>query len=146
MRTDALSREDWLVGGLALLLAIDLLFLPWFSFSVGIYSASTTATGSFDGWAAILAVLASLAVVADLLIERLSPQTTIPNLGGSRATTRFRLSVIAAAFVALKFVLHIHFSYFSFGFYAAVVICVALVLVTYRLSQEKEILPASSQP
>ena len=77
MRTDALSREDWLVGGLALLLAIDLLFLPWFSYSVGIYSASTTRHWLvLTAGPAILAVLASLAVVGDLLVERLSPQTT----------------------------------------------------------------------
>lgn len=144
MRFDALSRNDWIVGGLALLLAIDLLFLPWFSFSVGAFSASTTATGSFDGWTAILAMLAALAVVADVLVERLSPQTTLPNLGGSRTATRFRLSVIAAAFVALKFVLHIHFSYFAFGFYAAVVLCVALVYATLRLSQDREILATTT--
>lgn len=140
MRLDALSRNDWIVGGLALLLAIDLLFLPWFSFSFGPISVTTTATGSLDGWTAILAMLASVALLADLLIERLSPQTTLPNLGGSRTATRFRLAVIAAAFVALKFILHIHFSYFAFGFYAAVVIAAALVYATMRLSQDREIL------
>jgi len=144
MRFDALSRNDWIVGGLALLLAIDLLFLPWFSFSFGPISVTTTATGSLDGWTAILAVLVLLALLADVLIERLSPQTTLPNLGGSRTATRFRLAVIAAAFVALKFLLHIHFSDFGFGFYAAVVICAALVYATMRLSQDHDILPAAT--
>lgn len=140
MRLDALSKNDWIVGGLALLLAIDLLFLPWFSFSIGPDDFTTTATGSFDGWTAILAMLASLALLADVLIERLSPQTTLPNLGGSRTTTRLRLAAIAAALVALKFLLHIHFSYFGFGFYLAVALCVALVYCTLRLSQDREIL------
>jgi hypothetical protein len=144
MRFDALSRNDWIVGGLALLLVIDLLFLPWFSFSFGTVSVTTTATGSFDGWTAVLAMLASLAVLADVLIERLSPETTLPNFGGSRTATRYRLSVIAVAFVALKFVLHIHFSYFSIGFYAAVVICAALVFSTMRLSQDREILATTT--
>lgn len=140
MRLDALSKNDWIVGGLALLLAIDLLFLPWFSFPIGPYTITTTATGSFDGWTAILAMLASVALLADVLVERLSPQTALPNLGGSRTATRFRLAVIAVAFVALKFLLHIHFSYFGFGFYAAVALCVALVYSTMRLSQDREIL------
>jgi hypothetical protein len=144
MRSDALSRNDWIVGGLALLLVIDLLFLPWFSFSFGSISVTTTATGSFDGWTAILAMLAALAVLADLLFERLSPETTLPNFGGSRTATRFRLSVIAVAFVALKFVLHIHFGNFSIGFYAAVVISAALVYSTMRLSQDREILATST--
>jgi hypothetical protein len=136
MRTDALSREDWLVGGLALLLAIDLLFLPWFSF----YIVSFSGTDAPDGWAGILAVLASLAIVGDVLVERLSPQTALPNFGGSRTATRFRLAVIAAVFLAIKFVFNIHFSYFGFGFWAAVVLTVALVFVTLRLSQERTIL------
>jgi hypothetical protein len=143
MRLDALSRNDWIAGGLALLLAIDLLFLPWFSFSFLSVSVTTTATGSFDGWTAVIAVLASVALLADLLIERLSPQTTLPNLGGSRTMTRFRLAIIAVAFVALKFLLHIHFSYFGFGFYAAVIISAALVFSTLRLSQDREILATS---
>ncbi len=132
MRSDALSRDDWIVGGLAFLLAVDLLFLPWFSVSIGPYSATTTATGSFDGWTAIIAMLAALALLADLLIERLSPQTTLPNLGGSRTATRLRLAAVAAGFVALKFILHIHFGWFGFGFYAAVVLCVALLVATQR--------------
>ena len=31
MNVENVSREDWTIGGLALLLVIDLLFLPWFS-------------------------------------------------------------------------------------------------------------------
>jgi hypothetical protein len=144
MRSDALSRDDWIVAGLAVVLVITLLFLPWFSYSVGPFSATTSATGSFDGWTALLAVLALVALLADLLIERFSPQTTLPNLGGSRVATRFRLALVAAAFLALKFILHIHFSYFGFGFWLAVVLTVALVLVTFRLSQDRPVLNASS--
>lgn len=129
-----------MVGGLSLLLAIDLLFLPWFSY----YIYSATATDAPDGWAGILAVLAALAIIGDLLVERLSPQTTVPNFGGSRTATRFRIAVIAAVFVVLKFIFNIHFSLFGFGFWAAVVLTVALVFVTFRLSQDRPILNVSS--
>ncbi len=108
------------------------------------HSYTLTATDSPDGWAGILAVLASLAIVADLLVERLSPQTTLPNFGGSRTATRFRLAVIAAVFVALKFVFNIHFSLFGFGFWVAVVLTVALVFVTLRLSQDRPVLNVST--
>ena len=133
-----ISRDDWVVGGLALLLVIALLLLPWFSF--GPYTLS--ATDGPDGWAAILAVLVGIAVIADLLIERLSPQTTVPNLGGSRTETRFRLALIAAGFVGLKFLLHIHFSLFGFGFWASILLAAALVWATHRLSHDKQILGA----
>jgi hypothetical protein len=35
MNVENVSRDDWIFGGVGLLLVIDLLFLPWFSISVG---------------------------------------------------------------------------------------------------------------
>jgi hypothetical protein len=132
----AFSRDDWILGGVALLLAIDLLFLPWFSLSVSdgsfTITESLTATGSLSGWTAIIAALACVAIIVDIAIERLSPGTAVPNLGGSRTQTRWVLALVAVGFVALKFVLHIHFHYFGFAFYAAVVLCVALVVIARR--------------
>jgi hypothetical protein len=133
MNLDNIRRDDWIVGGLALVLAIDLLFFPWFSVSVSIgslsVSASSTASGSPDGWLGVLAALAALAVVVDLALERLSPQTQVPSISGSRTTTRFVLAVVAGGLMALKFLFHIHFSLFGWGFYLGVVLVVALVYV-----------------
>jgi hypothetical protein len=128
---DNVRREDWTVGGLALVLAIFLLVLPWFHFSAsGTFvsvSFDFSATDDPDGWLAILAVIVSLAVVADLAVEKLSPQTQLPEIGGSRGNTRFILACVAAGFVALKFLFHIHFSDFGWGFYACVVVTIAFV-------------------
>lgn len=132
MNLDNVSRDDWILSGLALLLVIDLLFLPWFSISVGPFSASTTATGTPDGWLGILAVLAAIALIVDLAIERFSPGTALPNIRGSRTETRFVLACVTALFVALKFLFHIHFSYFGFGFYLGVILTVALVYVAFQ--------------
>jgi len=129
---DSVSRDDWILGGVALLLIITLLFLPWFSISLGPFSATFNATGSFDGWTAVLAVIACVALIADLAVERLSPATAIPNIGGSRTQTRFVLACVAAGFVLLKFVLHIHFSDFGFGFYLAVILTAGLVWVAFQ--------------
>src|SRR5437660_56843 len=100
MRLDNVKRDDWLLAGVALLLVIDLVALPWFDISVGFLSVTSTATGAPDGWLGVLAVVAAIAVIADLGVERLSPQTHLPALGGSRATTRFVLAVVCALFVA----------------------------------------------
>jgi hypothetical protein len=132
VNTEAFSREDWIFGGVALLLVIDLLFLPWFSISVGPFSASTSGTGAPDGWLGVLAMLAALAVVVDLAVERLSPSTSLPAIGGSRGTTRFVLSAAAAVFLALKFLFNIHFSYFGFGFYVAVLLAGGLVFLAMQ--------------
>jgi uncharacterized membrane protein len=132
------------LAGLALLLLISLLFLPWFSVTVSIgpvsASATATATDAPDGWLGILAVLSAIALIADLGIERLSPGTALPNIGGSRTMTRFVLACVTALFVALKFLFHIHFSYFGFGFYASVVLTAGLVWVALQARNEKSVL------
>jgi hypothetical protein len=130
------TRDDWIVGGLAVVLAIFLLVLPWFhlSVTVGPFTASAdfSATDDPDGWLAIIAVIASLAVVVDLAIERLSPETEVPAISGSRTNTRFVLVAIAAAFVFLKFLFHIHFNDFGWGFYVIVIVTAALVYFAYQ--------------
>ncbi|MGI8559437.1 MAG: hypothetical protein ACR2ND_14235 [Solirubrobacteraceae bacterium] len=132
MNTENISRDDWIIGGVALLLIIDLLFLPWFSLTVGPFSASSTATGDPDGWLGILAVLFALALIADLAIERFSPQSQVPAVSGSRTQTRFVLACVAAVFVVLKFLFHIHFSLFGFGFWAGIVLAAALIYVALQ--------------
>jgi hypothetical protein len=137
MNFDDFQREDWTLAGLALLLAVDLLFLPWLDISFGALSLTTTATGAFDGWTAIFAVLACLLIIIDIAVEKLSPATTVPTIGDGRAHTRFILAAVAGGFVALKFVLHIHFGghfHFGYGFYVGVVLTVLLVLAARRMA------------
>ena len=131
-KLEALSRDDRILGGVGVLLVICLLFLPWFSISVGPLTFTSAATGSPDGWLGVIAVLASIAVIADLAIERLAPETHLPTIGGSRTRTRFILACIAAAFVVLKFLFHVHFDLFGFGFWAAVVLSAAFVYAARR--------------
>ena len=140
MNVDNVSRDDWIVGGVALLLVIDLLFLPWFSFPF----IDLSATSAPDGWLGILAMLAALAVVVDLAVERFSPQTHVPSIGGSRESTRLILAVAAAAFLGLKFLFQIHFSSFGFGFYLAVVLIVALVYFTMQAQNGSPARPRKS--
>jgi hypothetical protein len=143
MNSGSFSRDDLIIGGLALLLAIDLFFLPWFDVSGGlcnIVSCTSTATGDPDAWLGILAAIADIALIADLAIERLSPQTALPNIGGSRTTTRLVLAGIVAGLLLLKFLFQIsHFSDLGFGFWAALVLTVALVVATLRVNQGQPI-------
>jgi hypothetical protein len=133
LNTAGVSREEWGFAAVGLLLVIDLLALPWFSITVGPFSASLTASDAPDGWLAILGVLAVIAAVADLGLERFSPSTALPAIGGSRAQTRLVLAGVAALMVALKFLFHIHLSLFGFGFWGAVVLTVAFVVLARRL-------------
>lgn len=132
MNTANFTRDDWIIGGVAVLLVIDLLFLAWFDIAAGPFSVSLTATDAPSGWAGILAVLAALVLIADLAIERMSPQTHLPSVGGSRAQTRFAIACVVALFVFLKFILNIHFSDFGIGFWAGVILTVGLVYVALQ--------------
>ena len=132
------TREELILAGVAILLLFDLLFLPWFEVSIGFgsleLSASSTGTGAPDGWLGVFGVLACLALVADLALERLS-NATLPAIGGSRGTTRLVLAIVAAACVALKFLLNVHFSLFGVGFWGAVVLSIVLVVYARRLGR-----------
>jgi hypothetical protein len=147
VKLDNVTREEQIVGGLALLLAIALIALPWFSVgggSVGgisIPSIDLSATDAPDGWAGVLAFIVALAVLADLAVSKLSPQTQLPMIGGSRAGTRFVLAAVAAGFVALKFLLQIHFSEFGWGFYITIIITGALVYFAMQARDGKVSFP-----
>ena len=138
------SRDEQIIGGLAVLLVVALLLFPWFDSGLSgpacsIVNCTSSATGAPDGWLGVLAMIAALAIVVDLVLERLSPQTQVPQIGGTRASTRFVLAAIAVGFVALKFLLHIHFSYFGWGFYVTVVVAAALMYVTLRAREGRTV-------
>lgn len=140
MNFSDVTRDDRILAGVALLLIITLLFLPWFHISILGFSASLTATDDPDGWLGILAVLSAIALIADLGIERLSPGTALPNIGGSRTHTRFVLACVTALFVVLKFLFNIHWSDFGFGFYVAVILTAALVWIALQARNEKSLM------
>jgi hypothetical protein len=108
------------------------LFFPWFSISVSIGPFSASATSSATGSLGVIALLATILIVADVAIEPLSPQTQLPAIGGSRASTRFILAAVASVCVALKFLFHIHFSLFGWGFYLTVILAAALLYLTLQ--------------
>lgn len=104
------TRADWIVIGIALLLAVDLLFLPWVDFSIGQYATLTPATGNPTPYLGVLALVASIAFIIDLVLER-ATDLPLPAVGGSTARTRRLLAVAAAAAIALKLVAslnHLH--------------------------------------
>ena len=155
MNVENVRREDWIVGGLALLLVLDLLILAWFSFggtvTVGStsisYGGSLTATDSPDGWLGVLAVISALLILVDLVIEQLSPQTAVPAIGGSRTNTRLVLALATALFMALKFLFHLgHFSNLGVGFWIGAALVIALVFFAWQAHNAASIAPRAAGP
>jgi hypothetical protein len=152
LHLERLSREDWILGGVAVLLIFDLLVLPWFSFgaTISVGSATVSIGGSLtgvdapDAWLGVLALLSCAFLAADLGFERLSPQTRLPSIAEERETTRFVLACVAAALIAVKFLLHLgRFGELALGFWLAVLLAAGLVALT-RQSREARRAQASA--
>ena len=113
LHLERLSREDWVLVAVGIVLIFDLLVLPWFSFgaTISVGSATVSIGGSLtavdapDAWLGVLALLSCAFLVADLGFERLSPQTRVPSIASDRETTRFVLACVAAGLIGLKFLL-----------------------------------------
>lgn len=151
LHLERLSREDWLLGTVAVLLIFDLLVLPWFSFgaTISVGSATVSIGGSLtgvdapDAWLGVLALLSCAFLVADLGFERLSPETQIPSIASDRRTTRYVLACVAAGLIALKFLFHIgRFGELALGFWLAVLLVAALVGLTRRLRRPEPVIPS----
>ena len=150
-----MGRDDWIIGGVGLVLVFDLLVFAWFSLpsasltiggtTLAFGGGSLTATDAPDGWLGILAVLALIALLVDLALERLSPQTHVPVIGATRATSRFALATIAAVCMALKFLFHLgEFGNLGFGFWFGAVLVGALVYLTVQARHQDAVVPARS--
>jgi hypothetical protein len=144
MSVDTARREDWIMGGLALLLVIDLLGLPWYTAGGGTISGislpsiSNTATGSPSGFLGVLAVLAALGILLDLVFAHLSPGTEVPAIGGNRSLTRRALAIAAAGMLALKFLLHLGaIGNLAVGFWLGAVLAGGLVFATSWARREE---------
>ena len=151
LHLERLSPEDWVLGGVAIVLIFDLLVLPWFSFgaTINVGSAIVSIGGSLtgvdapDAWLGVLALLACAFLAADLGFERLSPQTRLPSIAADRETTRFVLACVAAGLIALKFLFHIgRFGELALGFWLAVLLAGALVAMTRRSREALHPVPA----
>jgi hypothetical protein len=141
LKLERLSREDWTICGVAALLVLDLLVLPWFSFGATIsvgsdtisIGGSATAVDAPDAFLGVLALLAAAFLLADLATERLSPHTRLPTVARDRATGRFAVACTAAGLLALKFVLHVgRFGELALGFWLALLLVAGLVALTRR--------------
>src|SRR5690348_8248100 len=150
LHLERMSREDWVLAAVGIVLMFDLLVLPWFSFgaTISVGSATVSIGGSLtgvdapDAWLGVLALLSCAFLVADLGFERLSPQTRVPSIASDRQTTRYVLACVAAGLIALKFVFHIgRFGELALGFWLAVLLVGALVAMTRRAREARHVMP-----
>lgn len=130
-----LSREDWIVGGGGILLIIFLLVLPWHHESIGIYSASQSATSSPDSIWGVLALLVLIVAVADWALAKFSPSTQIPTTQLGRDMTRVAVLGLMLLLLLIKFVAHT--DYLGWGFFVDVILAVGVTFGAWQIAQGK---------
>jgi hypothetical protein len=139
------TRDDRIVGGLALLLLITVLALPWIKLT------QHTATGTLftestnraaieapNGFVGVLAGLALIWLLVDLGMQRFLPDKKIPTLRDGR-TMRLVLAVVAVALLVLKLLLHP--SDLSWGFIVAAILSVALLYAAAQAARGARAIP-----
>jgi hypothetical protein len=126
-----LSREDWMVGGGGIALILSLFIFAWYS-GGGASFAATSAPYAIWG---ILALIATIAVVADLALARFSPATVIPTTQLGRDMTRAAVAGFVALMLVIKFFAHI--GDFGFGFVLDVLLTAIVVFGAWMTAQGK---------
>ena len=139
MDVSKLSREDWLVLGTGVLLIIGLFAFPWYSVSgitvdgISVGGTSPAATSSpYSIWG-ILAVIVTIAIVADFALARFSPQTHLPTTQFGRDQTRVGAAGLLVLLLFIKFVAHV--GNFGWGFFFDVIFAAALTFGVWAIAQ-----------
>jgi hypothetical protein len=135
------GRDDWLVAGGGCLLIVDLLFFPWLQgtvaylgVSVSYTAKATSAPGSLWG---LLALIFTIAVVADFALAQLRPQTQLLVTKLGRPMTRCAGAALVVFFLMMK--LFAGTSFLGFGCYLGFVLAIAVVVGSYRYAQTAEL-------
>ncbi len=142
MSVQNVSRDTWIISGLALLLAISLLVFPWYHISLGPFSADAAATSSPYAIWGILALIGAIALLAYLAVEQASPQTQLPTIGGTREMTLLAIAGVTALFLVIKFFAHI--GDFGWGFFLIIVIALALGYFLLQTRAGRPVIPAGT--
>ncbi len=134
---DKLTRADWIVGVGSVLLALDLLVLPWWSISLGFVSASDTGVGAPDSFLGVLAFLLAAGIATHVILAKLT-RVELPVLPITWPQARVAAASVAAGFVVLKFLLHLHPSYLSAGCWGGIVLSAVVLGGALRALGEPE--------
>ncbi|WP_426574131.1 hypothetical protein [Aquihabitans sp. McL0605] len=142
-----LTLGDKILGGCALVLVIDLLFLPWHHWSYSYSSGDIHVGGSFSrtaiqspnsfwGW---LAMLVLLAIIGVTIVRRFT-DTALPDTPRPLPELTFYATI--AVFVLLFLKLILKFDYIGFGAYLAILLAGGMVYGAYLDRNEEEGAPS----
>jgi hypothetical protein len=140
-----ITRDDRIVAGLALLLFIAVLALPWLKLTQHtatgpLFTEPTnrTAIEAPNGIVGVLAAIALAWLLFDFCMQRFLPDKKIPTLRDGR-TMRLVLAAVAVALLVLKLLLHA--SDLTWGFIVAAILAVALLYAAAQAARGGHAIP-----
>ena len=124
-----LRREDWMVLGGGVVLIIGLFAFAWYD--VAGYTAAATSS-PYAIWG-ILALIVTIAIVADYALALFSPQTEIPTTKYGRDLTRVGACALLILLLFIKFIAHV--GDFGWGFVIDIILVGVVTAGSWALVQ-----------
>ena len=146
MDLSKMRTPDWILGGCALVLIIDLLFFPWhkIDFNRGPLLGSSgsvkrTAVQSPNAFWGILALLLAIALLAVVILRRLST-VKLPELPISWTDATFYGTIATLALLLLKLI--IETNSLGFGSYFGILLAAGMVYGGFASKQADQAAPS----
>jgi uncharacterized membrane protein YgdD (TMEM256/DUF423 family) len=139
-----MRTPDWILGGCALVLIIDLLFFPWHKVDVnlgpfGSSSVKRTGVQSPNAFWGILALLVAIAILAVVIVRRLST-VKLPDLPISWTDATFYAAIATLALLVLKLI--IETNSLGFGSYFGILLSAGMVYGAFAAKQADSTAPS----
>jgi hypothetical protein len=139
-----MRTPDWILGGCALVLIIDLLFFPWHKVDIdfgplGGDSFTRTGIESPNAFWGILALLLAIAILAVVIVRRLTT-AKLPDLPISWSDAVFYAAIAALALLVLKLI--IETDSLGFGSYFGILLAAGMVYGAYAAKQADSTAPS----
>ncbi|HEU5003781.1 MAG TPA: hypothetical protein VFW71_13545 [Actinomycetota bacterium] len=134
MDLSKLTKGDRIVVAGAILLVLDLLLLPWLSYSIpGILTVSVKGVDAPDSLLGVLALVIALAMGAQIVLARMS-EVKLPEIGMPWGQAHFFGGVATLVLLGLKFILHT--SHLAIGAYLGLIFAIVLTVGAVAVRKE----------
>lgn len=135
MDLNKLTLGDKILGGAGILLFLDLLLFPWHSVDLGIITINRQATESPNGFWGVLALLLTIAIVAAIVVRRLTT-ANLPDLPIGWNMALFYGAVAVAVILFIKLISET--SELGFGAWLGLLLAAAMVYGGFVVSKETD--------
>ena len=144
MDLSKMRTPDWILGGCALVLIIDLLFFPWHKVDINLGpfgggSYKRTGIQSPNSFWGILALLLAIAILAVVIVRRLTT-AKLPDLPISWTDATFYGAIATLALLVLKLI--IETSSLGFGSYFGILLAAGMVYGAFASKQADSTAPS----